>query len=110
MVYLGAHSHRPEVSSIDYDRVTDYHYSFLGSFLGRYNEIYMHVHIQNPLLFLVFARDSVTNILFMLGLQTITVKRRRKRQFSTPTRDILMVLLQYLMMQKLLRYLVSNLD
>ncbi|XP_027172802.1 subtilisin-like protease SBT5.3 [Coffea eugenioides] len=34
VVYLGAHSRRPEVSSIDCDRVTDSHYSFLGSFLG----------------------------------------------------------------------------
>ncbi|KAL3508936.1 hypothetical protein ACH5RR_028337 [Cinchona calisaya] len=34
VVYLGAHSHGPEVSTIDFDRVTESHYSFLGSFLG----------------------------------------------------------------------------
>lgn len=35
MVYLGAHSHGKELTPIDYDRVTDSHYEFLGSFLGR---------------------------------------------------------------------------
>ncbi|XP_057505520.1 subtilisin-like protease SBT5.3 [Actinidia eriantha] len=35
VVYLGAHSHGTEVSSIDLDQVTESHYEFLGSFLGR---------------------------------------------------------------------------
>ncbi|KAA8526651.1 hypothetical protein F0562_008145 [Nyssa sinensis] len=35
VVYLGVHSHGPEVSSIDFDQVTESHYDFLGSFLGR---------------------------------------------------------------------------
>ncbi|KAH9793862.1 subtilisin-like protease SBT5.3 [Citrus sinensis] len=34
VVYLGAHSHGPEVSSVDLNRVTQYHHEFLGSFLG----------------------------------------------------------------------------
>ncbi|KAL3502944.1 hypothetical protein ACH5RR_037393 [Cinchona calisaya] len=34
VVYLGAHSHGTDVSSTDYERVTESHYSFLGSFLG----------------------------------------------------------------------------
>ncbi|KAG8386695.1 hypothetical protein BUALT_Bualt03G0175700 [Buddleja alternifolia] len=34
VVYLGAHSHGNEVTSTDYDRVTDSHYEFLESFLG----------------------------------------------------------------------------
>ncbi|KAI3457048.1 hypothetical protein Pfo_013711 [Paulownia fortunei] len=34
VVYLGAHSHGTEVTSTDYDRVTESHYEFLGSFLG----------------------------------------------------------------------------
>ncbi|KAK3025522.1 hypothetical protein RJ639_042057 [Escallonia herrerae] len=34
VVYLGAHSFGPDVSSIDYNRVTESHYEFLGSFLG----------------------------------------------------------------------------
>ncbi|XP_076906019.1 subtilisin-like protease SBT5.3 [Bidens hawaiensis] len=34
VVYLGAHSHGYDVSSIDFDRVTDTHYEFLGSYLG----------------------------------------------------------------------------
>ncbi|KAF8410903.1 hypothetical protein HHK36_003440 [Tetracentron sinense] len=34
VVYFGAHSHGPELSSIDLDRVTDSHCDFLGSFLG----------------------------------------------------------------------------
>ncbi|KAK4438975.1 Subtilisin-like protease SBT5.3 [Sesamum alatum] len=34
VVYLGAHSHGTQVTSSDYDRVTDSHYEFLGSFLG----------------------------------------------------------------------------
>ncbi|XP_077237514.1 subtilisin-like protease SBT5.3 [Tasmannia lanceolata] len=34
VVYFGGHSHGLEVSSLDYERVTDSHYDFLGSFLG----------------------------------------------------------------------------
>ncbi|CAK9151834.1 unnamed protein product [Ilex paraguariensis] len=34
VVYLGAHSHGQEVSSIDLNQVTDSHYELLGSFLG----------------------------------------------------------------------------
>ncbi|KAF3675367.1 subtilisin-like protease SBT5.3 isoform X2 [Capsicum chacoense] len=34
VVYMGAHSHGKEVSSIDYDRVRDSHHEFLGSYLG----------------------------------------------------------------------------
>ncbi|MCE3215398.1 hypothetical protein HAX54_002266 [Datura stramonium] len=34
VVYMGAHSHGKEVSSIHYDRVTDSHHEFLGSYLG----------------------------------------------------------------------------
>ncbi|XP_024047172.1 subtilisin-like protease SBT5.3 [Citrus clementina] len=34
VVYLGAHSHGPAVSSVDLNRVTQYHHEFLGSFLG----------------------------------------------------------------------------
>ncbi|CAK9177165.1 unnamed protein product [Ilex paraguariensis] len=34
IVYLGAHSHGPGVTSADLHRVTDSHYEFLGSFLG----------------------------------------------------------------------------
>ncbi|KAF8409798.1 hypothetical protein HHK36_005877 [Tetracentron sinense] len=34
VVYLGAHSHGSELSSIDLDRVTDSHYELLGSFMG----------------------------------------------------------------------------
>ncbi|KAK7273471.1 hypothetical protein RIF29_14521 [Crotalaria pallida] len=34
VVYLGAHSHDPELSSVDYNQVTESHYEFLGSFLG----------------------------------------------------------------------------
>ncbi|XP_019053161.1 PREDICTED: subtilisin-like protease SBT5.4 [Nelumbo nucifera] len=34
VVYLGGHSHVSEPSSTDFDRVTDSHYEFLGSFLG----------------------------------------------------------------------------
>ncbi|KAL0306698.1 UNVERIFIED_CONTAM: Subtilisin-like protease SBT5.3 [Sesamum radiatum] len=34
VVYLGAHSHGTHVTSSDYDRVTESHYEFLGSFLG----------------------------------------------------------------------------
>ena len=36
MVYLGAHSHGPELSSVDINRITESHYEFLGSFLSRY--------------------------------------------------------------------------
>jgi len=37
-VYLGGHSHdSEELSYVDFDRVTDSHYEFLGSFLGRYS-------------------------------------------------------------------------
>ncbi|KAI8552255.1 hypothetical protein RHMOL_Rhmol06G0252500 [Rhododendron molle] len=35
VVYFGAHSHGKDVSSIDFDQVTESHYDFLGSFLGR---------------------------------------------------------------------------
>ncbi|KAL9457247.1 hypothetical protein AB3S75_006317 [Citrus x aurantiifolia] len=34
VVYLGAHSHGPELSSVDLNRVTQSHYEFLGSYLG----------------------------------------------------------------------------
>ncbi|XP_060188842.1 subtilisin-like protease SBT5.3 isoform X2 [Lycium barbarum] len=34
VVYMGAHSHGNEVTSVDYDRVTDSHHKFLGSYLG----------------------------------------------------------------------------
>ncbi|XP_057763822.1 subtilisin-like protease SBT5.3 [Salvia miltiorrhiza] len=34
VVYLGAHSHGKGIASSDYDRVTESHYQFLGSFLG----------------------------------------------------------------------------
>ncbi|KAG2688731.1 hypothetical protein I3843_09G109400 [Carya illinoinensis] len=34
IVYLGSHAHGPEVSEADLDRVTDYHYEFLGTFVG----------------------------------------------------------------------------
>ncbi|KAH9793871.1 subtilisin-like protease SBT5.3 [Citrus sinensis] len=33
VVYLGAHSHGPELSAVDLHRVTESHYEFLGSFL-----------------------------------------------------------------------------
>ncbi|KAF7140178.1 hypothetical protein RHSIM_Rhsim06G0180800 [Rhododendron simsii] len=35
VVYFGAHSHGQDVSSSDFDQVTESHYDFLGSFLGR---------------------------------------------------------------------------
>ncbi|KAH7861802.1 hypothetical protein Vadar_031045 [Vaccinium darrowii] len=35
VVYFGAHSHGKDVSSSDCDQVTESHYDFLGSFLGR---------------------------------------------------------------------------
>ncbi|CAL5406137.1 unnamed protein product [Camellia sinensis] len=35
VVYFGCHSHGLEVSSFDLDKVTESHYEFLGSFLGR---------------------------------------------------------------------------
>ncbi|XP_058083287.1 subtilisin-like protease SBT5.3 [Magnolia sinica] len=34
VVYFGAHSHGPQPSSIDYERVTNSHYDFLASFVG----------------------------------------------------------------------------
>ncbi|KDO36236.1 hypothetical protein CISIN_1g037007mg, partial [Citrus sinensis] len=34
VVYLGAHSHGPELSSVDLKRATQSHYEFLGSYLG----------------------------------------------------------------------------
>lgn len=34
VVYLGAHSHAAETSFCDFDTVTEFHYEFLGSFLG----------------------------------------------------------------------------
>ncbi|TKY59961.1 Subtilisin protease SBT5.3 [Spatholobus suberectus] len=34
VVYLGAHSHGPELSSVDFNQVTQFHHEFLGSFLG----------------------------------------------------------------------------
>ncbi|GER51868.1 subtilase family protein [Striga asiatica] len=34
VVYLGGHSHGKEATQADYDRVTQSHYDFLGSFLG----------------------------------------------------------------------------
>ncbi|PON88007.1 Subtilase [Trema orientale] len=34
VVYLGAHSHGPDFSPLDSERVTQTHYEFLGSFLG----------------------------------------------------------------------------
>ncbi|KAK7857325.1 subtilisin-like protease [Quercus suber] len=34
LIELGSHAHGPEVSEADFDRVTDSHYDFLGSFLG----------------------------------------------------------------------------
>ncbi|KAL0008732.1 hypothetical protein SO802_010234 [Lithocarpus litseifolius] len=34
VVYLGAHSHGPELSSVDINRITESHYEFLGSFLA----------------------------------------------------------------------------
>ncbi|XP_057429641.1 subtilisin-like protease SBT5.3 [Lotus japonicus] len=37
VVYLGAHSHDPELSSVDFNQVTESHYEFLGSFLGSSN-------------------------------------------------------------------------
>lgn len=38
VVYMGAHTHGKEVSSIDYDKVRDSHHEFLGSYLGGSNE------------------------------------------------------------------------
>ncbi|CAA0808665.1 Subtilisin-like protease SBT5.3 [Striga hermonthica] len=35
VVYLGGHSHGEEDTQTDYDRVTQSHYDFLGSFMGR---------------------------------------------------------------------------
>ncbi|KAK7304842.1 hypothetical protein VNO77_42733 [Canavalia gladiata] len=37
VVYMGAHSHGPELSSIDFNQVTQSHYEFLGSFLRSSN-------------------------------------------------------------------------
>ncbi|KAK7400076.1 hypothetical protein VNO78_11276 [Psophocarpus tetragonolobus] len=37
VVYMGAHSHGPELSSVDFNQVTQSHYEFLGSFLGSPN-------------------------------------------------------------------------
>ncbi|XP_040874037.1 subtilisin-like protease SBT5.4 isoform X2 [Glycine max] len=37
VVYLGAHSHGPELSSVDFNQVTQSHHDFLGSFLGSSN-------------------------------------------------------------------------
>ncbi|CAA0834972.1 Subtilisin-like protease SBT5.3, partial [Striga hermonthica] len=34
VVYLGGHSHGEEATQTDYDRVTQSHYDFLGSFMG----------------------------------------------------------------------------
>ncbi|KAH6788806.1 Subtilisin-like serine endopeptidase family protein [Perilla frutescens var. frutescens] len=38
VVYLGAHLNGKEVTSIDYDSVTESHYRFLGSFLGSHDK------------------------------------------------------------------------
>ncbi|KAK7857411.1 subtilisin-like protease sbt5.3 [Quercus suber] len=37
VVYLGAHSHGPELSSVDINRITESHYEFLGSFLASHD-------------------------------------------------------------------------
>ncbi|KAJ7964649.1 Subtilisin-like protease [Quillaja saponaria] len=36
VVYLGAHSHDPELSSIDFNQITETHYQFLQSFMESY--------------------------------------------------------------------------
>ncbi|XP_074374645.1 subtilisin-like protease SBT5.3 [Apium graveolens] len=47
VVYLGAHSHGPEVSSADLDRVTELHYDFLGTFLGRLKKAIFYSYTRN---------------------------------------------------------------
>ncbi|GMY09599.1 subtilisin-like protease SBT5.3 [Fagus crenata] len=37
VVYLGSHSHGPEPSSLNINRITESHYEFLGSFLGSHD-------------------------------------------------------------------------
>ncbi|XP_050279889.1 subtilisin-like protease SBT5.3 [Quercus robur] len=37
VVYLGAHSHGPELSLVDINRITESHYEFLGSFLASHD-------------------------------------------------------------------------
>lgn len=37
VVYLGAHSHGPELSSVNINRITESHYEFLGSFLASHD-------------------------------------------------------------------------
>ncbi|XP_054778056.1 LOW QUALITY PROTEIN: subtilisin-like protease SBT5.4 [Prosopis cineraria] len=37
IVYLGSHSHGPEATDADFDRVTESHHQLLGSFLGGYS-------------------------------------------------------------------------
>lgn len=36
VVYMGAHSHGPDATLEDYNRVTDSHHNFLANFVGRY--------------------------------------------------------------------------
>jgi hypothetical protein len=52
VVYLGSHSHdSSEMSSFDFNSVTNSHYEFLGSFLGRY----YNSKLYNILNYLCFA-------------------------------------------------------
>ncbi|KAL8508221.1 hypothetical protein ACS0TY_018706 [Phlomoides rotata] len=47
-VYLGSHSHGREVKSSDYDRVTESHYQFLGSFFGRHEFVNLMMGLRSP--------------------------------------------------------------
>lgn len=72
IVYLGEHSHGPEPTSADLDRVRTAHCQFLGSFLGRYRIFKIIRHclwflccmIHNQVYFTLHSHEKAEDAIF----------------------------------------------
>jgi len=119
IVYLGSHSFGPNPSSIDVESVTMSHYDLLESYVGRYiefnpkfmkfSDVKTNIFLCLWFLFLFFyAYGGKININWFFFSYAAAPERPKKQSFIL-TRDILMVLLQYLMKMKQRMFQVCNL-
>ena len=94
IVYLGAHSHAPNPSALQLESAKTSHYTFLGTYLGRYFKIQIILFFS-----FTFMQFFITLFWFSAG----AAMRRRKTPSSTRTPDISMVSPQSLTIKTLRR-------
>lgn len=96
IVYLGSHSHGPEATLADIERVTDSHYDLLGSFTERC--LFCYIIFESFLI--CHGRINYESNLFVSFFISLTAKRRPRRKSFTHILKPSMALLQRLKRRK----------